>query len=775
MIKKRGVEWLIIAIIAVAMIIAQNATAQIIKDDYNISQSSIDKKIKIGNYREVPLAIANSQDKAITVGLSLEGNITKFVKLSSARINIQQKSEETINISFFADELGFFNGTLIISGGVNEKIPINFTISDIVGLPVEAIVLEITPFTNKVYIGEIFRYKVDIQNLLAGESYNVTLHYSIDKLDLSKTYVKNESFFSETETIPINVSATMLKKFNVPEFIKPGEYVLAVEAEYLGLSSQSGIRFSIAQPVMDYSLLGILPVRWLIFGSSILGVLLVVYLVYKKQRAKKKRYQSKIEYNLLPKPGPRSVKIGKIAETNRDAYFDIDQLTMHTLVAGSTGGGKTVSAEVLIEEALLKGVSVFVFDPTAQWTGFLRKCQNKKMLNIYPQFGLKKSDARAFNGNVHQILNARQIIDIKKYMSPGEIHCFAINRLDPEDIDILVTNTIREIFHSNLPESNELKAMIIFDEVHRLLPKFGGSGQGFIMVERGAREFRKWGVGLMLISQVLTDFVGETKANINTEIQMRTRDQGDLDRIKNKYGDYMLQSLLKASTGTGMIENAAYNRGNPYFVSLRPLLHEHARLSDEELDNYNRYNEIIDDLEYEIEQLKDEGIDIFDMKLELKMALDKVKSGNFNMVNIYLEGLKPKIKGFWDKLGKKPKKHELRLVDEEELKKEFEKAKEAREKFEKGGEESKKKEEKTEKALPPLRLKTGIVVLTFEELIDSFKTMNDNMFKQHVNAQKNDFADWVNNIDNGLANKIRGAKTKNEIISVLSSKKQEKK
>ena len=115
MIKKRGVEWLIIAIIAVAMIIAQNATAQIIKDDYNISQSSIDKKIKIGNYREVPLAIANSQDKAITVGLSLEGNITKFVKLSSARINIQQKSEETINISFFADELGFFNGTLIIS------------------------------------------------------------------------------------------------------------------------------------------------------------------------------------------------------------------------------------------------------------------------------------------------------------------------------------------------------------------------------------------------------------------------------------------------------------------------------------------------------------------------------------------------------------------------------------------------------------------------------------------------------------------------------------
>src|SRR3989338_8685037 len=298
------------------------------------------------------------------------------------------------------------------------------------------------------------------------------------------------------------------------------------------------------------------------------------------------------------------------------------------------------------------------------------------MIALYTNFGLKETDAKAFNGNIHQILNARQIIDIKKYTVPGEIHSFAINRLDPEDIDILVTNTMREVFHANLPESPELKLLIIFDEVHRLLPKFGGSGEGFIQIERAAREFRKWGVGLILISQVLTDFVGETKANINTEIQMRTRDQGDLDRIKNKYGSYMLQSLLKAATGTGMIENAAYNKGNPYFVAFKPLLHEHARLSDEELDNYNKYNETIDDLDYQLEQLEKAGIDIFDLRLELKMSQDKVKSGNFNMVNIYLDGLKPRIKAQWDKLGKTPKKREIKYFSESEFEAELRKAKE---------------------------------------------------------------------------------------------------
>ncbi|MFH1053195.1 MAG: helicase HerA-like domain-containing protein [Candidatus Woesearchaeota archaeon] len=757
-------------LIAIFFYSIDNVSGQITKGEYEISVEGINERIKIGNYKEFPLNIKNKRPETISVFLSLDGNVTDIIKLSDARINIEGNSEKNVNLSLFGENLGFHNGTLIISGGINEEIPINFTVSDLVGIPVEAIIMEISTMTERAYIGESFRYKIDIQNLLAGRIYNVTLHYSIDKMEDVKTYELNKSFFSETETITINTSTTLIKKFEIPDFIRSGEYVINVRASYFDLESNSNARFFIVEKVLDYRILGILPLRWLVFGVSILIVLIMIYLVHKKQIEKKKRYKSKIDFSLLPKPDPRSVKIGKIAETNIDAYFDIDQLTMHTLIAGSTGGGKTVSAEVLVEEALMKGVSVIIFDPTAQWTGFLRKNQNKKMLALYPRFGLKKTDAKAFNGNVHQILNARQILDIKKYMVPGEIHSFAINRLDPSDIDILVANTIREVFHANLPESPELKLLIIFDEVHRLLPKFGGSGQGFIQIERGAREFRKWGVGLALISQVLTDFVGETKANINTEIQMRTRDQGDLDRIKNKYGTYMLQSLLKASTGTGMIENSAYNSGNPYFVTFRPLFHEHARLSDEILENYNKYNGIIDDLDYQIDQLKEEGIDVFDIKLELKLALDKVKSGSFNMVDIYLDGLKPRLEEYWKKLGKKPKEREIKLVAQEELKKEFEKAKKAREEYEKeNGEQQRTKGKEEEKTLAPLRLKTGIVVINPQELIDALNTMNDESFMQHVNDKKNDFADWIEPVNKQVADKLRKANKKHMIISILES------
>ena len=293
---------------------------------------------------------------------------------------------------------------------------------------------------------------------------------------------------------------------------------------------------------------------------------------------------------------------------------------------------------------------------------------------------MKKKEARAFNGNIHAIEDARELIDIQKHIKPGEITIFTTNKLDPKDVDILIANTIRQVFRSNLQENPELKLLLVYDEVHRLLPKFGGSGAGFLQIERACREFRKWGIGLIMISQVLSDFIGAIKANISTEIQMRTRDESDLERLKTKYGKEVLKGVVKAPVSNGMLENPQYNKGSPYFVEFRPLVHGVTRLSDEELENYNKYNNIIDDLEYQLEQLEKEGQDVFDLKLELKLALDKVKSGNFNMVDIYLEGLKPRLKAAWDKLGKKPKKFEKQYVSEEDLQESIRQAKEEREK-----------------------------------------------------------------------------------------------
>ena len=140
---------------------------------------------------------------------------------------------------------------------------------------------------------------------------------------------------------------------------------------------------------------------------------------------------------------------------------------------------------------------------------------------------------------------------------------------------------------------------------------------------------------------------------------MRTRDEGDLNRIKTKYGEEFLQSLVKASVGVGMFVNPAYNHANPYFINFRPILHNTRRLSDEELDRYNQYNDQVEELEYQVEQLEELKIDVFDLKMELKLVKDKIMVGNFSVVDIYLEGLKPRIVKQWEKLGKTPKKKQI--------------------------------------------------------------------------------------------------------------------
>ena len=741
--------------------------------NYKMLPDAIAKTIKIGSFLDVPITINNYQDSAMRITVSTEGEVGRIIKLDKSRMSIEPKATDYFTITLIGENISYYSGSVVLSGDMQAEIGVNVTVSDTAGVPVEAVAIEIDPMYEKVSIGDVLKYKVSVNNLL-GRPFNITLSHSIDQLGKESTHTFEKAFFEETESIELNASYSSLKEYRIPEFIRHGDFVITVKAVYLGLESTTSRRIYVTEPIMDYLIFGILPVRWVLLVSTFLLLCAVGFLIYLKRTAKKKRYVAKVDYNLLPKPGPRSAYMGKIAETDKKAYFDIDQLTTHTLVAGSTGGGKTVSTEVLVEEAIMKGVAIIVFDPTAQWTGMLRKCQEKKMLNIYKKFGLKKTDARAFNGNIKQITNAREVIDIKKFMKQGEINVFSISKLDPEDADILVATTVRQVFHANLPESPELKLLIVFDEVHRLLPKFGGSGEGFIQIERACREFRKWGVGLILISQVLSDFVGETKANINTEIQMRTRDQGDLDRIKNKYGGYMLQSLLKSSTGTGMIENSAYNKGNPYFVAFRPLLHEHARLSDDELENYNKYNSLIDDLEYQIEQLEKEGLDVFDLKLELKMALDKVKSGSFNMVNIYLEGLTPRIQAQWDKLGKKPKKREVQLVSEAELRADIEKAKASRKDYEDKEKSGSIPSRKAKQEIEPLRLKSGIVVTKLTELIDAIGVMDSKTFNEHVNSQKNDFSDWVKKSDPALGEKLGQMKSKEEIKKALESYQAEK-
>jgi hypothetical protein len=677
---------------------AENGTGLVIKDEQGkiaayLSVKQIKTHIKQDSFIEQTLAFYNFQETPLTVQFEIEGDeISSIFQVAEKQLTISPNEYGEIGITMTGTKPpGVYTGKLRITGGIEAELPIEIMISKEGKIPIKTLMMKLDLLNSIVVQGDAAKYKLDLVNLLSDKSYQVNLNFYV--ADINGTMLTN----STKKSVTLETINSVVGQIDIPSDFAPGDYVVRAQADYLGISSTADALFTVRVPLYAYDLFGVVPV-WML--ATLLGMCATAVFSYqeiKRRQEAKKRFHAKLEYDLLPQEGPRSLFVGNIAETNKRAYVDMDVLTVHSIVAGSTGGGKSISAQDIIEEALLKGVAVAVFDPTAQWSGMLRKLEDKKFLEFYTQFGMDpKKDPKGFNGNIKAVKNGREIIDIFKYMKPGEIQIFTTNTLDPKDYDIFVASMIQQVFHSKLDEFRGLKYMLVFDEIHRILPKFGGSGAGFTQIERGCREFRKWGIGIVLISQVLSDFVGEIKANINTQVQMKTRDDGDLGRIKEQYGEEYIQSLVKSPVGSGMIQNSNWNRGRPYYVTFRPILHSVVRLSDDELEKYNHFNSIVEQMEFELDQLEGLKQDVFDLRLELKLAKDKIKSGNFNMVGIYLDGLSPRVVKMWDKLGKKPEKLQIKLLDASLIDEAVKKAKKEKTDTEKANSSS-----EAEEASPP--------------------------------------------------------------------------
>jgi hypothetical protein len=662
-----------------------------------IAPKEIERTLIQGEFLNEELGVYNLKPNAINITYTIKGDISRFIKLEKDNAIVSPRREDRLKMTLFGEQIGSFVGYIVVKGDIFAAVPITIKVVDS-SIGVNTVLVDSQLMTEP-YFGEDLNFRMNFNNLL-DKKMPIDVKYYLEG--------DNTSILLDHDVFSLLDSQSLLKSFQLPRNISKGYYTLRSSIEYGDKKIEDRLLLSVIdKPVslLSYKVFGVIP-TWLLMliAGALIGGLMIQRKIAKSM-AKKKRFVFELNKKLLPqKDDEASLFVGKIAEKNIDAYIDMAKLTVHSIVAGTTGGGKSITAQDIAEECLLKDVSVVVFDPTAQWTGMLRKNQDPHFLSLFPKYGMQPSDAKAFPGNVRPVTDSKVIIDIMKYSTPGEITVFTTNTLDPAEYDVFVANAIRTIFKSNLKEFPTLRILLVFDEIHRILPKFGGSGQGFIQIERACREFRKWGLGVLLISQVLQDFVGEIKANINTQVQMKTRDEGDLNAIKMKYGEDYVKGLIKAPVGSGMVQNSAWNRGVPYYVTFRPIMHSTKRLTDEEIDQYNTYNGVLDDLEFQLQQLEEEEQDVLDLKLELKLTKDKLKQGNWNMVKIYSEGLAPRVQEVWTKIGKTPKKYEIERVSEDDLAADVEAAKKARtefeekEKAENANKPAEKEEEKKEEA-----------------------------------------------------------------------------
>jgi len=618
-----------------------------------LSTNVIEIRLYPGEYQISSVGISNNRKEDVQVSLSVDGDIWPYTMIEKDKLTIKSAQTEYARIKFFTLPTtlpGIYNGNIFItSGNTTHRIAVILRVEQerekLLDVKVEAI-------TKEVIAGEKLKYQVTLYNLGLTKKVDVLINYTVKRAET------DELIAYDKETMAIETSSSFLRTITIPEPTEPGLYTIEAFVWYENQTASSVSSFSVVSPPWIFKILLMIFTNWITYVILFVAIPCFylgwkAYEKWKTEKRSKARYIRPINLNKLPAKG---LWLGKVAETNADAFFDENKLTTHMIVAGGTGSGKTVAGMVIAEECLKKSLSVIVFDPTAQWTGFIRPSKDKAMQTIYSKFGIKQEETRGFKGTIVQVKDPFLKIEVEKYIKPGEITVFVLSKLTPDQLDYFIRKTIDYVFTVPWPESRQLKTLFVFDEVHRLLPKYArktgvslGGGEGYLAVERACREFRKWGLGLVMISQVLLDFRGAIRAVIATESQLRTKYEGDIERIKTKYGWEYSTAIPKLEVGTGMIQNPEYNEGKPWFIRFRPLLHDSFRLTEEELDQYEDYMNAIEELGKQTETLKSKNVDTYDMELELKLALDKVKTAQMRMAETYIDSVKSRIKTLEEK------------------------------------------------------------------------------------------------------------------------------
>jgi len=96
---------------------------------------------------------------------------------------------------------------------------------------------------------------------------------------------------------------------------------------------------------------------------------------------------------------------------------------------------------------------------------------------------------------------------------------------------------------------------------------------------------------------------------------------------------------------------------------------------------YEKYFSQIEDMEYQAEQLKGFEVDVLDLELEMKLAKGKIKEGQFQMADMYLESLVPRFEEQWKSIKKKPMHIVKQRISQTDVAAGIMKAKAEREKF----------------------------------------------------------------------------------------------
>jgi len=121
--------------------------------------------------------------------------------------------------------------------------------------------------------------------------------------------------------------------------------------------------------------------------------------------------------------------------------------------------------------------------------------------------------------------------DILERLERDRLVIVDLSSVRQEERRYLVASVLRRIWNHIDERKQPVNTLVVIDEAHNYACEKGCS-PSLELIERTAREGRKWGLGLVLASQRIIDFSPDVRNNINTFFFSKLQTPGDLDNLK---------------------------------------------------------------------------------------------------------------------------------------------------------------------------------------------------------------------------------------------------
>jgi len=283
-----------------------------------------------------------------------------------------------------------------------------------------------------------------------------------------------------------------------------------------------------------------------------------------------KKYIAPIDTSTLRRKGANSLFVGSIAGKSSKAFLDINSLSKHLMLIGSTGAGKTTASMIIAEECMMHNIAVLVMDISNKWSNFKEKCTSESMLSAYRRFGMESP--RSFDVSEVLVTGDDKPIKMSDFIESGKLGFFNLGKLDQKQFNTFICKTMKELISISRKGANNPRALVIIDDAYKLSPVFGGSATP--MLEDARSSLWCSGISLMIITHSFIDFEPFGFGTVGTEICFRTPLEEDIERAKSRYGSMYASCLPEIRTGEAMVSNIDFNYGRPWFIKFRPLYHK---------------------------------------------------------------------------------------------------------------------------------------------------------------------------------------------------------